>query len=42
LRPYNKSEREFCAKERRDIFDVERRKRESKRICRGVVGVRVY
>ena len=42
MRPYNKSEREFCAKERRDIFDVERRKRESKRICRGEVEERVY
>ena len=42
LGPCNKSERRFCAKKKKDISNVERRKREDKRICGGTVEERVY
>ena len=42
MRPYNKSKRKLYTKERKNIFNVEGRERESKRIYRGAVEKRVY
>ena len=40
--PYNKSERRFCAKERKNIFNIERRERGSEGIHGGIVKKRVH
>jgi len=42
LKLYNKSERRFCTKKKKNIFDIEQRERESERICGEVVEKKVY
>ena len=42
LGPYDKSEKRLYTKERKNILNVERRKRRSKRICREAVEKRVH
>ena len=40
--PHDKSEKRLYTKERKDILNIERRERRSKRICKGAVEKRVY